>query len=81
MTNYDSNLNNKKIEYKIRSIINYPIINDNNRNDKAWKKFITFSKHLVDNKFYSYQPNGPTTCINNFNRKKCIPSVLFFEKN
>ena len=80
LTNYDSNLNNKKIEYKIRSIINYPIINDNNRNDKACKKFITFSKHLVDNKFYSYQPNGPTTCINNFNRKKFIPSVLFFEK-
>ena len=72
---------NNKIIYKVRSIINYSIINDNNKGEKSWKKFITFNRHLVNDSFYSYQPSGTTDKINNFDRKKFVPSILFFEKN
>ena len=78
LTDFNYNGNNKK-EYKIRSIINYPIINNNNKEDKSWQKFITFSRHLVDNHFYSYQPNGTVDLINKYNRKKFVPSFLFYE--
>ena len=78
LTNFDM-YNNKTI-YKVRSIINYSIINDNNKTEKCWKKFITFNRHLVDDSFYSYQPSGTTDKINNFDRKKFVPSILFFEK-
>ena len=79
LTNFDM-YNNKTI-YKVRSIINYSIINDNNKGEKSWKKFITFNRHLVNDSFYSYQPSGTTDKINNFDRKKFVPSILFFEKN
>lgn len=69
-----------EIKYKIRSIINYPIINENNEDDSMPKKFVTFNRHIVDEKFYCYQPSGEMVEIHNFNRKKFIPSVLFYEK-
>lgn len=79
LTDFNYNQNNIK-EYKIRSIINYPIIDDKNKDDKSWKKFITFSRHIVDNNFYSYQPSGIVCRIHKYNRKKFVPSVLFYEK-
>ena len=91
----------KEIKYEIRSVINYPVTNKDK--DKKWKKYITFSKHLVNQKFYCYQPNGKViefkskgnnisfnSSDNEFNsseiefysinRKKFVPSVLFYEK-
>ena len=79
LTKYSSIDNSKdEIIYKIRSIINYPIVNENIQKD--WKKFITFSRHLVNNKFYSYQPSGKVIEINKINRLRFVPSVLFYEK-
>ena len=78
LTNFD--MYNNKIMYKVRSIINYSIINDTNKNDKPWKKFITFNRHLVDDSFYCYQPSARPEKMNNFDRKKFVPSILFFEK-
>lgn len=81
LTKYNSSKGEKKeIKYKVRSIINYPIINDSNKNDKSWKKYITFNKHFVDDKLYSYQPSGTVDEIHNFNRKRFVPCVLFYEK-
>lgn len=79
LTNFNVN-KNEKIKYKIRSIINYPIINDTNKDIKYWKKYITFSRHFVNDKYYSYQPSGTVDEIHNFNRKKFVPCVLFYEK-
>ena len=81
LTNYNLNqVEKKKIKYKVRSIINYPIINDSNRNDKSWKKYITFNRHFVDNRLYSFQPSGTVDEIHNLNRIKFVPCVLFYEK-
>jgi hypothetical protein len=77
MTKY-AHIKQNEIKYEIRSIINYPIVNE--EIDKAWKKFITFSKHLVDQKFYCYQPSGNVIEFNSVNRKRFVPSVLFYEK-
>ena len=45
------------IKYKIRSVITYPVINENNNNNKSYLKFMTFSRHLVDGKVYMYKAN------------------------
>ena len=79
LTDFNFNQNKKK-EYEIRSIINYPILNDKNKDDNSWKKYITFSRHIVDDNFYSYQPGGNVSQIIYLNRKKFVPSVLFYEK-
>lgn len=79
LTDFNFNQNNKK-EYIIRSIINYPILNDKNKNNNSWKKYITFSRHIVDDNYYSYQPGGNVSEIKKLNRKKFVPSVLFYEK-
>jgi hypothetical protein len=81
MSKYSFNkINKDKIEYKFRSVINYPVINDKNRDNKAFKKFITISRHFEDQKIYSYQPSGATNEIRYFNRRSFIPFVLFYEK-
>ena len=77
MTKY-AYIKQKEIKYEIRSVINYPIINDDS--DKRWKKYITFNKHLVDGKYYCYQPSGKVIEFNSVNRKRFVPSVLFYEK-
>lgn len=80
LTNYSFMINKDKIKYKLRSVINYGIINESNKEKLDWKKFVTFSRNLVDNNIYLYQPNGNTVSMNRFNRKKFVPSVLFYEK-
>ena len=81
LTNYSFiNENKNKNKYKIRSIINYGIINDNNEDDSSWHKFITFNRNLIDDKFYSCQPSATIDKINRINRKKFVPSVLFYER-
>ena len=77
MTKY-AQIKQKEIKYEIRSVINYPVIN--NDPDKRWKKFITFNKHLVDQKYYCYQPSGKVVEFNSMNRRRFVPSVLFYEK-
>ena len=78
LSKFSSINNSDEIIYKVRSIINYPIMKE--KIERDWKKFITFSRHLVDNKFYSYQPSGNVIQINNINRLRFVPSVLFYEK-
>ena len=81
MSKYSYNkINKDKIKYKFRSVINYPVISDKNRDNKAFKKFITISRHFEDQKIYSYQPSGGTNEIRYFNRRNFIPFVLFYEK-
>ena len=55
LTKY-AHLKQNGIKYEIRSVINYPITSKDE--DTKWKKYITFSKHLVNQKFYCYQPSG-----------------------
>ena len=75
LTKY-SNIKENEIKYEIRSIINYPVNKIKNR------KYITFSKHLVDNKFYLYQPAGHVFKMKTkkINRNSFVPFVLFYEK-
>ena len=77
MTKY-AYIKQKEIKYEIRSVINYPVINDDS--DKSWKKYMTFNKHLVDQKYYCYQPSGKVVEFNSMNRRRFVPSVLFYEK-
>ena len=48
--------------------------------DFSWHKFITFNRSLIDDKFYSCQPSVTIDKINRINRKKFVPSVLFYER-
>ena len=77
MTKY-AHIKQNEIKYEIRSIINYPVMNEDI--DKSWQKYITFNKHLVDQKFYCYQPSGRVIEFNSINRRRFVPSVLFYEK-
>ena len=77
MTKY-AFIKQKEIKYEIRSVINYPVINKDS--DKTWKKYITFNKHLVDDKYYCYQPSGEVIECKSINRRRFVPSVLFYEK-
>ena len=77
MTKY-AYIKQKEIKYEIRSVINYPVINDDS--DKSLKKYMTFNKHLVDDKYYIYQPSGKVIKCNLINRRRFVPSVLFYEK-
>ena len=77
MTKY-AQIKQKEIKYEIRSVINYPVIKEDP--DKRWKKYITFNKHLVDQKYYCYQPSGKVVEFNSMNRRRFVPSVLFYEK-
>ena len=75
MTKY-AYIKKNEIKYEIRSIISYPA------NKKRSRKYITLNKHLVDNKFYIYQPGG-YFCkkeLKQINDRSLIPSVLFYEK-
>ena len=78
--NNNNKNNNVKVKYKLISVINYGIINESNNYDKSWKKYITFSRHLINDKIYCYQPSGSVKEMHNFNRKKFVPSVLFYKK-
>ena len=78
LKNYSSN-KEKQIEYRLKSVINYPIINDSNKEDKSFKKFITFSRH-INNKDYFFQPSGLFRELTRYNRIKFAPSVLFYER-
>jgi len=78
LKNYSNN-KEKQIEYRLKSVINYHIINDRNKDDNTYKKFITFSRHL-NNKDYCYQPFGKILPLNRYNRNKFVPSVLFYER-
>jgi len=77
LTKYSQTKQNE-IKYEIRSVINYPIINDDP--DKKWRKYITFNKHLVDQRYYCYQPGGKVIEFNSINRRRFVPSVFFYEK-
>lgn len=77
LTKY-AQIKQKERKYEIRSVINYPVVLDDQ--DKRWKKYITFNKHLVDQKYYCYQPNGKVIEFNSINRRRFVPSVLFYEK-
>ena len=72
-------IRNKKIKYKLRSVINYPIINESNEKNKSYHQFLTFSRHLVDSNCYSYTPNGEVKQIHYLNRRFYVPSLLFYE--
>jgi hypothetical protein len=78
--NNNNKNNNVKVKYKLISVINYGIINESNNSEKSWKKYITFSRHLSNDKIYCYQPSGSVKEMHNFNRKKFVPSVLFYKK-
>ena len=81
LTKYNFNNNNiNNIKYKIRSVIYYPVININNKNDRKLKKFITSCRHLVDQNIYFYYPSGEVILKNRVDRVDLIPSILFFEK-
>ena len=54
--------NQNQIKYELRSVINYPIIH--NGENKLKRKYVTFSKHLVNQKFYCYQPGVKVTDFN-----------------
>ena len=72
--------NNKKILYELNNVISYGIINENNKIIKSWKKFMSFCRHLIDNKLYCYQANGNVREMHIFNRNNFTPSVLFYKK-
>ena len=81
LTKYNFNNNNiNNIKYKIRSVIYYPVINIDNKNDRKLKKFITSCRHLVDQNIYFYSPSGEVILKNRVDRVDLIPSILFFEK-
>ena len=44
------------------------------------KKFMSFCRHLTNDKLYCYQPNEIVGKMHNFNRKRFTPSVLFYIK-
>ena len=73
-------INKDEIKYRLRSVINFPIINEKNINNRTVKKFITISRHLKDQKIYSYKPSGGVEEINYFNKRNIVPFVLFYEK-
>ena len=79
LKNYSCFNNTGKKEYKIRSVISYGIINQDNENNKIWKKFITFNRNIIDNNFYSCQPSASIYEIKTINRREFVPSVLFYE--
>ena len=81
LTNYSYNNNiQEKIKYKVRSIINYTAVNNENIDNHAWHKFITFNRNLINDKYYSCQPSGTIDEINRINRMRFVPSVLFYER-
>ena len=81
MTKYTSNqINKDEIKYRLRSVIIYPIINEKNENNRTVKKFITISRHLIDQKIYSYKPSGGVEKIDSINQRNNVPFVLFYEK-
>ena len=81
LTNYSYNNNiGEKIRYKVRSIINYSAVNNDNLDNHAWHKFITFNRNLINDKYYSCQPSGTIDEINRINRMRFVPSVLFYER-
>ena len=77
LTKY-AHIKQNEIKYEIRSVINYPVVNE--KIDKSWKKYITFSKHLVNQRFYCYQPGGKVIEFNSINRRRFVPSVFFYER-
>ncbi len=81
LTKYSFNKINKgEIKYRVRSVISYPIITEDNKDNKTLKKFITLSRHMKDQKLYSYQPSGGVHEIHSLNRRNIVPFVLFYEK-
>ena len=72
--------NNNIIKYKLNNVINYGVINEKNKYEKAWQKFIAFCRHLKYGDFYVYHPMGMLSEMHSFNRKRFIPSVLFYTK-
>ena len=73
-------MNGGKIKYRLRSVIDYPTLNDKNKDNKAYKKFITISRHVKDHQIHSYQPSGPVESIHHFCKRNLLPFVLFYEK-
>ena len=71
---------NKIIKYNLRSVIYYPVINANNKNDKKFHKFCTINKHLVDGKKYFYKIGAKVLDTTEFCIPLFIPSILFYEK-
>ena len=78
LKNYSSN-KEKQFEYRIKSAINFPIKNESNKENKAYKKFITFARYF-NNNIYCFQPSGDTDQIHHYNRIKFVPFVLFYER-
>ena len=68
------------IKYRLRSVINYPIITENNKDNKDIKQFTTISRNLKNQKIYSYQASGNEEKIDYFNKRNIVPFVLFYEK-
>ena len=73
-------INNDEIKYRVRSVISYPIITEENKDNKTFKKFMTLSRHMKDQKLYFYQPSGGVYEIHNLNKRNIVPFVLFYEK-
>jgi hypothetical protein len=73
-------INGGEIKYRLRSVIDYPILNEENKDNKAYKKFITISRHVKDHQIYSYQPSGPVDPRKHFCKRSLLPFVLFYEK-
>jgi hypothetical protein len=73
-------MNSGKIKYRLRSVIDYPTLNEENKDNKAYKKFITINRHVKDHKIYSYQPSGRVEPRNHFCKRSLLPFVLFYEK-
>ena len=82
LVKYASNPNKENaVKYEVRSVIYYPVINANNANDNQMKRFVTISRHIIDNKLYFYQPGGKVLDeINKFCRRNKIPSIIFYQK-
>ena len=72
--------NNKKILYELNNVISYGVINEKNKKEKSWKKYMSFCRHLTNDKLYCYQANGNVREMHIFNRNNFTPSVLFYKK-
>ena len=82
LVNYASTRNNENsLLYEFKSVICYPAIDEKNSNKKEFKRFVTISRHIIDNNLYFYQPGGKVEeDIRHFCRRDKIPSVIFFQK-
>ena len=83
LSKYSYSYNKKdkdEIKYRLRSVIDYPIANEENKDNKAYKKFITISRQIKDQKLYSYQPSGPVQLRSHFCKRDFLPFAFFYEK-